>query len=120
MRLITKFFTVMLLVAAASIAVSAQGVTTASVFGKLVDAKSGEPLIGATVQAVHTPSGTAYGNVADLDGFYRLPGLRVGGPYILSVSYTGYETVVQDGIYLQLGQAFAFNPEMSTEAVELT
>lgn len=110
----------MLLVVATSLAATAQGVTTASIFGKLKDNTSGDPLIGATVQAVHTPSGTTYGNVTDLDGFYRIPGMRVGGPYIITVSYVGYEPVVQDGVYLSLGQAFQFKPEMGTAAVELT
>jgi len=118
MRIFTKLFTVALLLAA-SLTVSAQGVTTASIFGKLTDAKTGEALIGATVQAVHTPSGTSYGNVTDLDGFFRLPGMRVGGPYIVTATYVGYEPVVQDGIYLQLGQAFQFSQKMGTDAIEL-
>ncbi|TXF84712.1 TonB-dependent receptor [Neolewinella aurantiaca] len=119
MRILTQFLTVALLLAA-SLTMSAQGVTTASMFGKLTDSNSGEALIGATVQAVHTPSGTTYGNVTDLDGFFRLPGMRVGGPYIVTATYVGYEPIVQDGIYLQLGQAFQFSQEMGTDAVELT
>ena len=120
MRIFTKLFAALLLVAFTTCVASAQGVTTASVFGKLVDEKSGEPLIGATVQAVHTPSGTTYGNVTDLDGFFRLPGMRVGGPYILTATYVGYEPIVKDGVYLQLGQAFQFSPRLGTAAVELT
>ena len=119
MRIFTKLFTVALLLAA-SLTVSAQGVTTASVFGKLTDEKTGEALIGATVQAVHTPSGSTYGNVTDLDGFFRLPGMRVGGPYIITATYVGYEPIVQDGIYLQLGQAFQFSKKMGTDAIDLT
>lgn len=119
MRILTKLFAVCLLLAAASSTLAAQGVTTASIFGKLTDEGSGEPLIGATVQAVHTPSGTTYGNITDVDGFFRIPGMRVGGPYIITTTYVGYEPVVQDGIYLQLGQAFQFSPKMGTSAVEL-
>lgn len=120
MRIFTQFFTVCLLVLATSLTVAAQGVTTASIFGKLADGESSEPLIGATVQAVHTPSGTSYGNITDVDGFYRLPGMRVGGPYIITVTYVGYESIVQDGVYLNLGQAFQFSPEMGTDAVTLS
>ncbi len=119
MRILTQLFTVFLLIAAASTTLAAQGVTTGSIFGKLTDKSTGEPLIGATVQAVHTPSGTTYGNITDVDGFFRLPGMRVGGPYIITTTYVGYEPVVQDGVYLQLGQAFQFSPQMSTDAVEL-
>ena len=120
MRIFTHLFTALLLVVVATVSVAAQGVTTASVFGRLSDSSSDEPLIGATVQAVHTPSGTTYGNVTDLDGYFRIPGMRVGGPYIITATYVGYEPVIKDGIYLQLGQAFQFSPNMSTSAVELT
>jgi outer membrane receptor for ferrienterochelin and colicin len=120
MRIFTNIFATLLLVMATSLAVSAQGVTTASIFGKITDAETGEPLIGATVQAVHTPSGTTYGNVTDIDGFFRIPGVRVGGPYIITATYTGFEASVDDGVTLQLGQAYQFSPKMSTTAIELT
>ena len=119
MRIFTNFFTVCLLVAATSFGLAAQGVTTSSIFGKLTDQATGDPLIGATVQAVHTPSGTTYGNITDVDGFFRLPGMRVGGPYIITTTYVGYKPVVQDGVYLQLGQAFQFSPKMGSDAVQL-
>ena len=51
-----------------------QGVTTASIGGKVTDA-NGEPLIVATVVAVHVPSNTTYGVVTDFDGFYRKSGM---------------------------------------------
>ncbi|NJC24715.1 TonB-dependent receptor [Neolewinella antarctica] len=120
MRIFTSFFGTLLLVLAMSVAATAQGVTTASIFGKITDNDSGEPLIGATVQAVHTPSGSTYGNVTDLDGFFRIPGMRVGGPYTLTATYVGYEPIIRENVSLQLGQAFSFSPKMGSGAVELT
>ena len=35
--------------------------------------------LGATVIAVHTPSGTQYGTVSDIHGRYNMQGLRPGG-----------------------------------------
>ena len=101
------------------VGVAAQGVTTSSVFGQLSDASSGEPLIGATVQAVHTPSGTTYGNVTDDKGFFRLPGMRVGGPYTLTATYVGYEPAIRTEVFLQLGQAYNFSVELGEGAVDL-
>ena len=84
-----------------SIGLAAQGITTASINGRITDV-TGEPLIGANVLAVHLPSGTVYGNSTDLDGYYRIPGMRVGGPYKVTISYTGYEEYVTENVYLDL------------------
>jgi len=98
--------------------VFAQGVTTASMNGQIMDV-SGEPLIGANVLAVHTPSGTTYGNSTDQNGFYRIPNMRVGGPYKVTISYTGYEDNLRDNIYLRLGQTYQLDIEMRETALEL-
>lgn len=111
---------VTLLVVALPIFVVAQGVTTAAMSGRLTDGSSGEPLIGATIQAVHTPSGSTYGNVTDADGFFRLAGMRVGGPYTVTATYVGYEPITQEGIFLRLGQDYTFNEQLGTSGVDLT
>ena len=118
MRLSTSFFTV-LLALLLPLGLVAQGVTTASMTGQLSDATTGEALIGATVQAVHQPSGTVYGNVTDEEGFFRIPGMRVGGPYTVSATYVGYEPVIRQGINLQLGQTYNFSAELGTSSVDL-
>ncbi len=115
---ITRLFGTLVLLVALQITAFGQGVTTSSVFGKVVDA-SGEPMIGATVLAVHGPSGTSYGTVTNLEGFYRIPNMRVGGPYSITVSYTGYENLVENNVSLSLGQAFRFNPTLQETAYTL-
>ena len=79
-------------------------VTTSAISGIVAD-KSGEPLIGATVVATHTPTNTRYSTATNASGRYTLPAVRVGGPYSVTVSYTGYESLTQDGIYASLGTA---------------
>ncbi len=101
-----------------SISVFGQGVTTSSLNGRITDT-NGEPLIGANVLAVHTPSGSTYGNATDIDGFFRIRGMRVGGPYKITVSYTGFEEFVQEDIYLTLGQSFRLNTQLQEAAIDL-
>lgn len=79
-------------------------VTTSTISGIVTD-KSGEPLIGATVVATHTPTNTRYGTATNASGRYTLPAVRVGGPYSVATTYTGYEPMTMDGIYASLGTA---------------
>ena len=101
-----------------TIAVYAQGVTTSSMIGKILD-ETGAELIGANVLALHVPSGTTYGNATDVEGFYRIPNMRVGGPYTVTISYTGYEPFTKEGVFLSLGQTFNFSTTMSESATLL-
>lgn len=61
------------------ISASAQ-VTTSSLNGRITDT-SGDPIPGATVVAVHTPSGSQYYSVSNEEGRYFINGMRAGGPY---------------------------------------
>src|SRR5438876_1114177 len=83
-------------------ALDAQGVTTAAIAGVVTDS-SGGPLEGGRVVAVHGPSGTAYAAVTRADGRFTIPGMRVGGPYRVTVALVGYRREVQDQISLTLG-----------------
>ena len=96
-----KLFLLMLSIFACC-AANAQ-VTTSGMNGTVVD-QNGQPLVGATVIAVHTPSGTQYGAVTDKNGNYNLQGLRTGGPYSVTFSFVGYQLVEFPGLMLSLGQ----------------
>lgn len=99
-------------------AVLGQGVTSSSASGKITD-NTGEPLPGANVLMVHTPSGTKYGASTDLDGFFRISNMRSGGPYKITVSFVGFQTIENGGIYLTLGQAKRFNLSLSEDSNQL-
>ncbi len=92
-------------------------VTTSSMSGKVLDA-DGE-LIGATVQAIHEPSGTTYGIVTNAAGNFSIEGMRVGGPYTIKVSYIGYQTKVYNDVTLVLGENFNLNVELNSSADQL-
>ncbi len=83
-------------------------VTTSGLSGK-VTSDSGEALIGATVIATHTPSGTEYGAATNIDGRYTIQGMRTGGPYTVTLTYIGHQGVEFTDIYLKLGESFSRN-----------
>ena len=91
-------------------------VTTSGISGKVT--AEGELLIGATVQAVHEPSGTTYGTVTNADGRYSLQGMRTGGPYTVEVSYVGFQKAVYKNITLQLGETYLLDVKL-TESLSL-
>lgn len=68
----------------------AQGVTTASISGTVYDSE-GLPVVSAKIKVVHEPTGTVSGAISSKKGKYNIVGLRVGGPYIVSVNMTGYD-----------------------------
>ena len=70
---------------------SAQTVTTGNISGKVADQQGGV-LPGATVLAVHTPTGTTYQAVTDVDGRYVILNVRVGSPYKITVTMSGFRT----------------------------
>ncbi|WP_373494022.1 TonB-dependent receptor domain-containing protein [Aquiflexum sp.] len=114
--LLKSLFAVFVLVVTTGMVYS-QGVTTSSMQGVVRDV-SGESLPGANIVAVHTPSGTRYGAVSNMDGRFVLPNIRVGGPYTVTITYVGFEDNVTENINLALGQNYNINAEMS-DAMDL-
>ncbi|MGB3586930.1 MAG: TonB-dependent receptor [Tunicatimonas sp.] len=96
----------------------AQGTTTASMNGEVTDG-NGAVIPGASVQVLHEPTGTDYINATNESGFFRISNMRVGGPYTLTVSFVGYENLVQEGIYLDLGQTFSVDAVLSESVTQL-
>ena len=94
-------------------------VTTSAITGKVSTDENGEAVIGATVQAVHEPSGTRYATVTNIDGRYTIQGMRVGGPYKVTISYVGYRSKVVTGVNLKLGETYSLNEKMEEDANQL-
>ncbi|MDT0538497.1 carboxypeptidase regulatory-like domain-containing protein [Croceitalea sp. P059] len=101
-----------------SAAAFSQGVTTSAIGGKVTD-NTGEALLGASIVAVHIPTGTAYGAATDFDGFYRISGMRTGGPYKVTISYVGFNDDLREGIFLNLGSTNQINSQMTESATAL-
>lgn len=78
--------------------------TTSAVRGTVTDA-DGNPIAGASVTVTHQPSGTRSELTTDAGGNFNASGLRLGGPFIVSVTAGGFEPVDEEIGFLTAGQA---------------
>ncbi len=85
-----------------------QGVTTSAISG-FVTSPQGTPIAGATVTAVHEPSGTRGSAVTRATGAYDISNLRVGGPYVVTVSGGSASIAPVKDIYTEVGQTTEVN-----------
>jgi hypothetical protein len=89
-------------------------VTTSSLTGT-VKGTDGASLVGATVSAIHTPSGTKYTTTTVKNGGFNVSNMRVGGPYTIEITYVGYEAFKLDEIYLKLADPFILNADLAAQ-----
>jgi hypothetical protein len=99
----------------------AQGVTTGALTGVVVDTQM-KPVPGASVLAIHEPSGTTYEGTTRADGRFQIPGMRVGGPYTVTVNFVGtgtaFEPQTVQNITVNLGVAQDVNLTVKPIAVQ--
>lgn len=94
-------------------------VTTSSITG-FVKSNTGAALEGATITAIHQPSGTKYSTLTKKDGNFTIPNTRIGGPYQLTAAYVGYAPQIINDILLNLGEPFATDMTLSTKSAVLS
>lgn len=93
-------------------------VTTSGITGRITGANN-ESLPGATIVAVHVPSGTQYGTITNIDGRFSLQGMRTGGPYTVEVTFVGYSKATRTEINLSLGETFVLNANLKESALDV-
>ena len=127
MKIVFRF--VLSVTAALALAVPATAqVTTGSLAGRVQNAR-GEGVAGANVIAIHLPSGTTYEANTRADGRFQIINMRVGGPYSVTVAFTGgggtaFAPETQENIEVILGVAtdltFTVKEIAVTETVTVT
>ena len=93
--------------------------TTSEIQGIVTDSKKAA-LTGATVTAVHLPTGTKYVTTSRKDGRFNLSNIRIGGPYTITTSFVGYKEEKQEDVYLTLGTAFKADYSLVNNNANLT
>ena len=93
-------------------------VTTATISGNVTNSE-GKGLNGATVKITFANAGINKTTITQSTGSFLVPNLRVGGPYKVTVSYTGLQEKTEDNISLELGQNTAVDFVLDTKSVGL-
>lgn len=105
-----------LIVALAAAPAFAQS-TSAGVGGQVVGSDR-QPLSGAEVTIVHSESGTSSRVVTDANGRYNARGLRVGGPYTITVNKEGSGTDTENDVYLNLNEVSQVDLSIGADELE--
>ena len=93
-------------------------VTTASLAGKVSDSQDAA-IPGATVIAVHVPSGTQYYGLSNTEGLFNINGMRSGGPYTVEIACLGYQSVKYTDVTLQLAEVYSLDVTLSDDVQAL-
>lgn len=91
--------------------------TTSGIAGRITGA-DGKALSGATVSIKHDESGSVNNLVTDADGRYGARGLRVGGPYTVTITKDG-KVEKREGVYLQLAETATMDAQLAGAATTL-
>ncbi|HTB80258.1 MAG TPA: TonB-dependent receptor [Opitutaceae bacterium] len=94
-----------------------QGLTTSDLNGLVTD-EAGRP-IAATVTVVHEPSGTHAAANTRAGGRFDFSGLRVGGPYTVTVAASGFQSATRSEIYLSLDDSSGVNFTLAPSIVRM-
>ncbi|HET6602735.1 MAG TPA: carboxypeptidase regulatory-like domain-containing protein [Xanthomonadaceae bacterium] len=119
----TKQFRVKRLAAALALvlatATPAYAQNTAAGLSGRVTTEAGEPIANAVVIIVHTPSGTTARATTDASGRYNARGLRVGGPYTVTVTREGFQGESSENVSLLLGEVAQVSFDLASTATAL-
>jgi hypothetical protein len=85
---------------------------TGSIRGQVTDARTGEPLVGASVIVVGSKPG--YGAATDVSGMFLIYKIPVG-EYVLRISYVDYRTVTIQNVQVLADKTTEANGSMRAE-----
>jgi predicted small secreted protein len=115
LKRITQFISILLL---APFFLAAQ--ETNSGIGGIVKSAAKDPLVGATITATHTPTGTVYRVVSRAGGRYDISNMQPGGPYTIVFSFVGFSDEKREDVFLNLGEKSRFDVALPDKTGTLT
>ena len=106
------------LIAALAAAPAVAQSTSAGIGGHVVGA-GGQPVAGAEVTITHVESGTVSRATTDGSGNYSARGLRVGGPYTVTIDKAGAGSDTEDNIFLALNKVNTVDVTLNADVTTL-
>lgn len=106
--------TVLLSLLSGFVSTELKGQAKAKVYGQVVDAETGETLIGANVRIENTLKGTA----TDIDGRYEIDNIEPG-IYTIIYSFISFQTKVVSDVKLEAGQSLKLDVALAVETFDL-
>ncbi|CAN7545403.1 TonB-dependent receptor [Pseudoduganella sp. LjRoot289] len=100
-----------------ALAAPAYAQNTTSAIGGRISGVDGKPAGGATITILHTESGSTSNVVTDAEGRYVARGLRVGGPYTITITKNGV-TEKREGVFVQLAETANVDATLGGEAIQ--
>jgi outer membrane receptor for ferrienterochelin and colicin len=88
---------------------AAAQVITAAIRGNVTSADDGLPIVDAEVVLVHVPSGNEKTARTNDSGGFAFTGLRIGGPYTVTVQSLGFAPFEQKEVFLTAGRTRDLN-----------
>ena len=113
-----SMWTIVLLAMSMAPRLGAQAVSNATIIGRVVD-EQGALVVGAQIRVTGVETGSVSNTVTNADGLYTIPSLPIGA-YSLHATSTGFQTYVQTGLLLRVGDHVQVNITMKIGKVAET
>ena len=114
MKKIISLLALVLVVASTSFA----QVTSSSITGS-VKGDDNKFLEGATIVAIHQPSGTKYSTTTNKSGAFTILNVRVGGPYVVKITFSGFKSYEEQDVFAPLGNTANVDVTLKNDAVSM-
>ena len=89
--------------------------TSSAIRGKITGPQ-GNAAVGTNITITHLPSGTKKTTVVNDSGFFNTKGLRVGGPYSITVDSDKFEDAKISDIFLSLGNVYPLDLTLNAKS----
>ncbi|QJB41703.1 TonB-dependent receptor [Chitinophaga oryzae] len=116
-KIIVTIYSFLLLMLASMAGIAQE--TSGGLTGKVQDGQ-GQALPGATIIALHEPSGTRYPVISDAGGRYHILGMRIGGPYTVTVTMMGMAPQKYQNVTVRLGEPQQLNVVLNDDRKQLS